>query len=53
MLFDTWLVIITVCHAQAERAAGATPQDLKASGSQPGDSSNGHTDFLAGGWREP
>jgi hypothetical protein len=31
---------------QAERAAGATVQDLKASGEQPGDSCNGHTGFL-------
>ena len=31
---------------QAERDAGATPQDLKASGFQPGDSCNGHTGFL-------
>jgi hypothetical protein len=31
---------------QAERAAGATPADLKASGSQPGDSCNGHRGFL-------
>jgi hypothetical protein len=31
---------------QAERAAGATPADLKASGSQPGDSCNGHSGFL-------
>ena len=30
---------------QAERAAGATPADLKASGSQPGDSCNGHSGF--------
>jgi len=34
---------------QAERAAGATPADLKASGFQPGDSCNGHTGFLASG----
>jgi hypothetical protein len=33
---------------QAERDAGATVQDLKASGFQPGDSCNGHTGFLAG-----
>jgi hypothetical protein len=32
---------------QAERAAGATVQDLKASGFQPGDSCNGHSGFLA------
>ena len=38
---------------QAERDAGATPQDLKASGFQPGDSCNGHTGFLAGGGEEP
>jgi hypothetical protein len=38
---------------QAERAAGATPHDLKASGFQPGDSCNGHTGFLAGGGEEP
>src|SRR6476620_10324193 len=38
---------------QAERAAGATPADLKASGFQPGDSCNGHTGFLAGGGGEP
>jgi hypothetical protein len=38
---------------QAERAAGATVQDLKASGFQPGDSCNGHTGFLAGGGEEP
>jgi hypothetical protein len=38
---------------QAERAAGATPADLKASGFQPGDSCNGHTGFLAGGGEEP
>ena len=31
---------------QAERDAGATVQDLKASGSQPGDSCNGHSGFL-------
>ena len=31
---------------QAERAAGATPADLKASGFQPGDSCNGHSGFL-------
>jgi hypothetical protein len=31
---------------QAERAAGATVQDLKASGFQPGDSCNGHSGFL-------
>ena len=30
---------------QAERAAGATPADLKASGFQPGDSCNGHRGF--------
>ena len=41
-------------HVQkAERAAGATVQDLKASGFQPGDSCNGHTGFLAGGGEEP
>ncbi|GAA2169989.1 hypothetical protein [Pedococcus bigeumensis] len=41
-------------HVQkAERAAGATVQDLKASGFQPGDSCNGHTGFLAGGGGEP
>jgi hypothetical protein len=34
---------------QAERAAGATVKDLKASGFQPGDSCNGHRGFLAGG----
>ncbi|GAA2731854.1 hypothetical protein GCM10009867_06450 [Pedococcus aerophilus] len=38
---------------QAERAAGATPADLKASGFQPGDSCNGHSGFLAGGGEEP
>ncbi|MEO6414156.1 MAG: hypothetical protein ABIO48_16330 [Pedococcus sp.] len=38
---------------QAERAAGATPADLKASGFQPGDSCNGHRGFLAGGGEEP
>lgn len=38
---------------QAERANGATPADLKASGFQPGDSCNGHTGFLAGGGEEP
>jgi hypothetical protein len=38
---------------QAERAAGATPADLKASGIQPGDSCNGHRGFLAGGGEEP
>src|SRR6478609_2139960 len=38
---------------QAQRAAGATPADLKASGFQPGDSCNGHTGFLAGGGGEP
>jgi hypothetical protein len=38
---------------QAERAAGATPADLKASGFQPGDSCNGHRGFLAGGGGEP
>lgn len=32
---------------QAERDAGATVHDLKASGFQPGDSCNGHTGFLA------
>ena len=37
---------------QAERAAGATPADLKASGFQPGDSCNGHRGFLAGGGEE-
>lgn len=37
---------------QAERAAGATVQDLKASGFQPGDSCNGATGFLAGGGEE-
>ncbi len=31
---------------QAERDAGATPQDLKASGFQPGDSCNGASGFL-------
>jgi hypothetical protein len=31
---------------QAERAAGASVQDLKASGFQPGDSCNGHSGFL-------
>jgi hypothetical protein len=31
---------------QAERDAGATPADLKASGFQPGDSCNGHSGFL-------
>ena len=37
-------------HVQrAERAAGATPADLKASGFQPGDSCNGHRGFLATG----
>ena len=41
-------------HAQqAARDEGATPQDLKASGAQPGDSCNGHTGFLAGGGEEP
>lgn len=38
---------------QAERDAGATPADLKASGFQPGDSCNGHSGFLAGGGEEP
>jgi hypothetical protein len=38
---------------QAERAAGATPADLKASGFQPGDSCNGHTGFLSGGDETP
>jgi hypothetical protein len=38
---------------QAERDAGATPADLKASGFQPGDACNGHTGFLAGGGEEP
>jgi hypothetical protein len=38
---------------QAERDAGATPADLKASGAQPGDSCNGHRGFLAGGGGEP
>ena len=38
---------------QAERAAGATNKDLKASGFQPGDSCNGHRGFLAGGGEEP
>jgi hypothetical protein len=38
---------------QAERDLGATPQSLKASGFQPGDSCNGHTGFLAGGGEEP
>ena len=38
---------------QAERAAGATVKDLKASGFQPGDSCNGHRGFLAGGGEEP
>jgi hypothetical protein len=38
---------------QAARDAGATVQDLKASGAQPGDSCNGHTGFLAGGGEEP
>ena len=38
---------------QAERALGATPADLKASGFQPGDSCNGHRGFLAGGGEEP
>ena len=34
-------------HVQkAERAAGATVKDLKASGFQPGDSCNGHRGFL-------
>ncbi len=37
---------------QAERDAGASPADLKASGFQPGDSCNGHTGFLAGGGEE-
>ena len=37
---------------QAERAAGATVKDLKASGFQPGDSCNGHRGFLAGGGEE-
>jgi hypothetical protein len=37
---------------QAERAAGATVKDLKASGFQPGDSCNGHRGFLAGGGGE-
>lgn len=32
---------------QAERDAGATVQDLLASGFQPGDSCNGHTGFLS------
>jgi hypothetical protein len=41
-------------HVQkAERAAGATVKDLKASGFQPGDSCNGHRGFLAGGGEEP
>jgi hypothetical protein len=31
---------------QAARDAGATVQDLKASGEQPGDSCNGHSGFL-------
>ena len=31
---------------QFARAQGATPQDLKASGEQPGDSCNGHSGFL-------
>jgi hypothetical protein len=34
---------------QAERDAGATPADLKASGFQPGDSCNGHRGFLVSG----
>ena len=37
---------------QAERAAGATVKDLKASGFQPRDSCNGHRGFLAGGGGE-
>src|SRR5262245_5833707 len=37
---------------QAERDAGATVQDLKASGFQPGDSCNGHRGFFAGGGGE-
>jgi hypothetical protein len=37
---------------QAERAAGATVAQLKASGFQPGDSCNGHRGFLAGGGGE-
>ena len=37
---------------QAERDAGATPQELKASGFQPGDSCNGHTGFLTGAGEE-
>ncbi|KGN34432.1 hypothetical protein N802_13225 [Knoellia sinensis KCTC 19936] len=41
-------------HVQkAQRAAGATVQDLKASGFQPGDSCNGSRGFLAGGGEEP
>ena len=40
-------------HVQkAERAAGATVAQLKASGFQPGDSCNGHRGFLAGGGGE-
>jgi len=40
-------------HVQkAERAAGATVAQLKASGFQPGDSCNGRRGFLAGGGGE-
>jgi len=38
---------------QAERANGATPADLKASGFQPGDSCNGHSGFLVNPPPEP
>jgi hypothetical protein len=38
---------------QVERANGATVQDLKASGFQPGDSCNGRTGFLVGGEPTP
>src|SRR5262245_65040414 len=38
---------------QAERAAGATSADLKASGFQPGDSCNGRRGFIAQGGETP
>ncbi|HSV41008.1 MAG TPA: hypothetical protein VLI04_19765 [Nocardioidaceae bacterium] len=37
---------------QAERDAGVTVAQLKASGFQPGDSCNGHSGFFAGGGGE-
>jgi len=37
----------------SKEAFGATPAERKASGSQPGDSCNGNSGFLAGGGGEP